>query len=362
MSGQSAVRHFPTSTRRQFLGAVMSGLGASMGMGGLASRVAGAAPRSSAAGLATALVHDPLCKCHIPDPRRPECPQRYDAVMSALRNSSFFLSLKELKPRYAADEELLTCHKRSYLDLVRREIAGGACRLSTGDTRVCCDSLKAAHFAAGAGCVGVDTVLGGHARNAFCLLRPPGHHATPDRGMGFCIFNNVAIAARYAQQQYRVGKVLIIDWDLHHGNGTQDIFYEDPSVFYFSTHQSPGYPGTGKKDETGYGKGLGTTLNCPLAPGSGRKEFFAAFLGQLAPAVARFKPELILISAGFDARHGDPLGRLELTDPDYFDLTDLVMDMASQYAGGRLVSLLEGGYSLDGLAKAATAHCARLCA
>ena len=203
-------------------------------------------------------------------------------------------------------------------------------------------------------------MLSGQVRNAFCLTRPPGHHATHDRGMGFCIFNNAGIAARYAQRTHQVGKVLIIDWDVHHGNGTQDLFYEDESVFYFSTHQSPWYPGTGAATETGHGKGLGTTLNCPLARGAGRKELFAAFEQQLAPAVDRFKPELIIISAGFDARHGDPLGGFELVDQDYVDLTSLVLQMARTHAGGRVLSVLEGGYNLTGLGSAAAAHCGRL--
>ena len=177
--------------------------------------------------------------------------------------------------------------------------------------------------------------------------------------MGFCVFNNAAIAARYAQRKRHVGKVLIVDWDVHHGNGTQEIFYEDDSVFYFSTHQSPWYPGTGKADETGHGKGLGTTLNCPLKRGAGRKEFMSAFRDKLAPAVSRFKPELIILSAGFDSRHGDPLGRLELADKDFRDLTSLVLEMAKANAKGRVVSILEGGYNLTGLGRAAAAHVGR---
>jgi acetoin utilization deacetylase AcuC-like enzyme len=311
--------------------------------------------------LPTGLVSDEISRCHVPTGRRPECPQRYDAVLGALKKSSQFSALKPYQPRPATDEEILTCHSRDYLVRVRRDIESGASRLSTGDTFVCRQSLKAAHYASGAACVAVDAVLNGEAKNAFCLTRPPGHHATADRGMGFCLFNNAAIAARYAQRKHDLGKVLIIDWDVHHGNGSQDIFYDDGSVFYFSTHQHPWYPWKwGRREETGHGKGLGTNLNCPMPRGSGRKEFMSAFHDQLAPAIVHFKPELMILSAGFDARHGDPLGRLELTDKDYSDLTDLVLEMAHHHTDGRMVSILEGGYNLAGLATAAAAHVSRL--
>jgi acetoin utilization deacetylase AcuC-like enzyme len=306
------------------------------------------------------LVFDEICKCHATGDDDPENPKRFDAVMGALSQRGYLAAFKPFKPRPATDAEVLACHSAAYVGLVRREIESGAERLSTGDTYVCHDSLKAAYYASGAACVAVDAVLTGQAKNAFCLTRPPGHHATVDEGMGFCIFNNVAIAARYAQHKYGIGKILIIDWDVHHGNGTQDIFYADGSVFYFSTHQAPWYPWTGTKDESGQGKGLGTNLNCPLSEGAGRLEFFDAFEHQLAPAMSRFRPELVIISAGFDARHGDPKGRLELTDQDYIDLTGFVIELAREHAEGRLVSVLEGGYSLTGLASAAAAHCGRL--
>jgi acetoin utilization deacetylase AcuC-like enzyme len=347
-----------SATRRQFLKNVAAGLGASVLLGQPVRRLL-AASQSSLADLPTALVYDDICKCHAPSANRYECPGRYTAVMDALSKNSHFSELKRLDARPATDDEIRLCHRESYVELAEREIESGADKLSTGDTCVCHDSLTAARYAGGGACVGVDAVLGGEAKNAFCLVRPPGHHAGPDRGMGFCIFNNVGIAARYAQQKYGVGKVLIVDWDVHHGNGTQDIFYDDASVFYFSTHQRPWYPGTGAKDETGCGRGLGTTMNWPMKAGAGRADFLSAFYA-LAAEMDRFKPELVLISAGFDARHGDPKGKLELTDADYVDLTSLVLEMAQQHSEGRVVSVLEGGYSLPGLASAAAAHCGRL--
>jgi acetoin utilization deacetylase AcuC-like enzyme len=357
------VTHYNTpkrTTRRQFQGTQATGLGAATLLGKSAGTLLAAPQESPTAALPTALVYDEISKCHVTGPGAPECPQRYQAVLGALSRSSYFSALKPFQSRPATDEDIRACHTDAYLAEVRQEIESGATRLSTGDTRVCRQSLKAAHYAAGAACVGVDVVLGGQAKNAFCVLRPPGHHATADRGMGFCVFNNAAIAARYAQRKYRLGKVLIIDWDVHHGNGTQDIFYEDGSVFYFSTHESPWYPWTGTRDETGQGKGLGTNLNCPMASGAARKEFLRAFEDDLAPAVQHFKPELVIISAGFDARHGDPLGRFELTDADYVDLTGIVLELAHAHADGHVVSVLEGGYSLSGLASAAAAHCGRL--
>ncbi len=347
-------------TRRGFLQIAAVGLGTSVLSGQLANAEEAARPGASPVGLPTAVVYDEVSKSHAPAVHEPERPQRYDAVVDALAKSSYFSALKPYQSRSAADEEILACHSKAYVEEVKREIESGAKKLSTGDTWVSRKSFRAAHYACGAGCVAIDAVVGGEVKNAFCVTRPPGHHASADRGMGFCIFNNAAIAARYAQHKHKLGKVLIVDWDVHHGNGTQDIFYRDDSVFYFSIHQSPWYPWTGRREETGSGKGLGTTLNCPVVRGAGRKQFLAAFHDLLAPALNRFQPELVIISAGFDAREGDPLGRLELTDEDYRDLTGLVLEMARQHAKGRVVSILEGGYSLSGLASAAVAHCGRL--
>lgn len=303
-----------------------------------------------------AILHDPACVRHDPGPGHPESPARYGAVMGALTESGLLWDTVTLPGRSASQDDLRLVHEADYLALAEREIAAGAVSLSTGDTQVCPDSWETALWAAGLAMAGVDAVLEGQAQRAFCVLRPPGHHATASRGMGFCVLNNAAIATRHAQRRHGLGRVLVVDWDVHHGNGTQDIFYRDGSVFYFSTHQSPLYPGTGHPQERGAGEGLGATLNWPLRAGAGRADVMAAFEQGLLPAAEAFKPDLVLISAGFDARHGDPLGGLRLTDDDFHDLTLLVRGIADQHAGGRLVSVLEGGYDLPGLGLAAVAH------
>ena len=305
----------------------------------------------------TALLLDPIFKQHSPGHGHPECPERYDSVTAALSHLSDF---PRIGLRDATPDELAFCHSRRYISTAEREIRDGLDELSTGDTQVCHKSYDVAVQAVGSVLNAVDEVVERKANNAFCAVRPPGHHATPARGMGFCIFNNVAIAARYAQRKHGVNRVMIADWDVHHGNGTQDIFYEDGSVFFFSTHQSPWYPGTGAEDERGEGKGEGTTLNMPLPSGSGRAEILGGFQERLLKAAHDFRPELVLISAGFDSRLGDPLGQFRLTDQDFRDLTEVMLEIADTHAGGRLVSLLEGGYSLAGLAAGVSAHVNRL--
>jgi acetoin utilization deacetylase AcuC-like enzyme len=310
----------------------------------------------------TAISADPICREHLADREHPEQPARFDVVERALRKSGLMERLTRLDARAATEDELALCHRRDYLAVARHDVEAGYPCLSTGDTDISRNSWEVAERAAGAGLNAVDAVAGGRARNAFCLVRPPGHHANAGRGMGFCLFNNVAIAARYAQRKHGVGRVLIVDWDVHHGNGTQDIFYEDPSVFFFSTHQWPLYPGTGRADETGAGEGMGTTMNFPFPAGSGRAEILGAVQKSLIPAMETYRPELVIISAGFDSRVGDLLGRFTLTDEDFVDLTRAVAEIADRYAGGRIVSMLEGGYHLDGLASAAAAHVGALTA
>jgi acetoin utilization deacetylase AcuC-like enzyme len=314
------------------------------------------APKRSDQKSPTAFVYDPIYQKHLTGQGHPERPQRLAAVVDSLKKTGLDKRMKRVEPVAGRDEDVLRCHEAEYLKAVKRDIAAGADRLSTGDTNICPDSLEVALKAVGGVLAATDQVCTGKAANAFCAVRPPGHHATDKRGMGFCIFNNVAIAARYAQKKHKIGKVLIVDWDVHHGNGTQDIFYEDDSVFFLSTHQSPWYPGTGAKNETGTGKGLGATMNFPLPAGAGRKQVLGAFTDKLVPAMREFKPELVLISAGFDSRRDDPLGRFTLDDDDFADLTQVAMDIADEHAGGRIVSVLEGGYRLEGLASATAAH------
>ena len=295
---------------------------------------------------------------HDPGSGHPESKARYQAIAKRFEDSALLKEegISRLESRMANDDEIAACHDREYIALAREEIGRGVSVLSTGDTNVCVDSLEVALKATGATLNAVDKIMGGELDNAFCAVRPPGHHATPNRGMGFCVFNNAAIAARYAQRKHKAGKVAIIDWDVHHGNGTQDIFYEDDSVFYFSTHQSPWYPGTGHRNETGEGKGRGTTLNAPLPEGTGMKDIERAFTAEFLPAMQAFKPEFIIISAGFDSRKDDPLGQFRLTDDDFATLTTHLTNLANEHAESRVLSMLEGGYNVDGLAKAAESH------
>lgn len=272
----------------------------------------------------------------------PESPARYQAVAKALTDASFAKQLTLLSPQPAAPKWLSTVHSRQHQASINRhdpnayEIA----RLATGGVLAC-----------------VDAVMDGQVKNAFCASRPPGHHAT-DTGQeeGFCYFNHIAIAARYAQQLYGLEKILIVDWDYHHGNGTEWAFYDDPDVLFFSTHDMLAYPGTGQPERTGSGAGKGFNINVHLPCDSGDAEILSAFEQHLMPAVADFQPELILISAGFDSRVDDVLGCHKVTDDGFQALTRLVMQLADKYCNGKLVSVLEGGYQVSGLQKAVLAH------
>lgn len=304
----------------------------------------------------TGLVFDDEFLKHDTGAGHPECGQRLVAMRQRFEAEQIFEKTVGIGVREATAEELRRAHGAGYLALAEREIRGGVRQLSTGDTVVCEDSWEVAVKAAGGVLNAVDAVMAGEVANAFCATRPPGHHATADVGMGFCVVNHVAVAARHAQAVHGVKRVVIVDWDVHHGNGTQDIFYGDGSVFYFSTHQWPLYPGTGRATDTGKGNGEGATLNVPVAAGGGMAEIGAAFRGEFMAAMRQFKPELVVLSAGFDSRTGDPLGALRLRDEDFVELTGLLLELA----GGKLVSVLEGGYNTEGLSLAAAAHVGRL--
>ena len=308
----------------------------------------------------TGLLADPISKKHETGAGHPESPQRYDAIWKDIEKAGLPAKTIKLAPHAATEDDIARAHHREYIASAKQDIAQKRSQLRTGDTAIGAHSWDVAMHAASSALGAVDAVFEKRVNNALAIVRPPGHHATPDRGMGFCIFNNVAVAARYAQHKYGVKHVLIADWDVHHGNGTQDIFYSDGSVFFFSTHQYPWYPGTGLPQESGEGAGKGRTMNCPFPAGAGSEEILGAFRHQLLPEMERFKPELILLSAGFDSRVDDPLGRFRLTDTDFAALTVLMKELADKHAGGRLVSLLEGGYNLNGVGLGVAAHLSAL--
>jgi acetoin utilization deacetylase AcuC-like enzyme len=304
----------------------------------------------------TGIAFDLELKKHDTGPGHPEQPARLTAVINKLESTGLLQQLKRIPSRSAVREELELVHTGPYIDLVSREVSQNRRQLSTGDTDINPQSDVVARLAAGSVLSAVDAVFEKSATTAFCAVRPPGHHASAARGMGFCLYNNIALAARYAQKRFGAERVLIVDWDVHHGNGTQDIFYQDGSVLFFSTHQSPWYPGTGARNEQGEGKGEGKIINCPFRAGAGRSEILGAVRELLIPAADAFHPDLILLSAGFDSRLGDPLGQFTLEDRDFSDLTSMMRELAGGHCQDRLVSVLEGGYSLEGLASAVEAH------
>ncbi|CDM66400.1 histone deacetylase family protein [Pyrinomonas methylaliphatogenes] len=307
--------------------------------------------------MATALVHHPIYREHYTGGEHPERPERYTTIIDALRaDAELWAELIEIEAPAAARGDIQACHSPQHYRRVEEAVREGWGYLDP-DTVVSPRSFDAALRAAGAACRAIDLVMAGQAKNAFVPARPPGHHATRDRAMGFCLFNNVAIAARYAQNRYKeIERVAVVDWDVHHGNGTQGIFYDDPTVFFFSIHQYPWYPGTGARGETGTGRGAGYTLNVPVRAFTPAVEYRRMFEAALADIRARFVPDLIIISAGFDSRKDDPLGQLLLEDDDFTHLTRLVMAWAEEACAGRLISCLEGGYNLRNLGGAVRAH------
>jgi acetoin utilization deacetylase AcuC-like enzyme len=302
----------------------------------------------------TGLVYHPLYLEHLTG-AHPESPERLVSIVRGLEETGLLDAVVRVEPRHASDEDILRVHSAEHLARVRTAAARGVNMLDA-DTVLSEKSCEAATLAAGGLLEALDWIMEGKIDNALCLVRPPGHHATPDRAMGFCLFNNAAVAAAYLKDVHGVEKVLIVDWDLHHGNGTQDIFYSDPSVFYFSVHQSPHYPGTGSVTERGAGKGLGFTLNVPVPGGTGEEEYLEIFREALRDAAYAFSPDFVILSAGFDSHRDDPLGDLNMTEEGFASLTRFVLDIASDCSGGRLLSTLEGGYNLSALSGSVRAH------
>ncbi len=293
------------------------------------------------------------CFDHQPGPHHPESPARLEAVLQALKTPAFAGAVWRDAP-LGSFEQVLHVHTPDYVDEVQSASpAEGYRALDAGDTILSPGSLEAVMRCVGAACAGVDDVVSKEAANVFCATRPCGHHAEADQAMGFCVFNQAAIAALHAREKHGIQRVAVVDFDVHHGNGTQNSFYDDPDLFYGSCHQSQFYPGTGERNETGV---AGNIVNVPFPRGTGSAAFRAAMTDQLLPALRKFAPGLLIISAGFDAHHLDPLGGLQFTDDDYHWITRELMKVADESAEGRVVSVLEGGYSLEGLASGTAAH------
>ncbi len=285
----------------------------------------------------------------------PEKPQRLTAINDNLKEKNLYSQLVQVPIVPVEMNYLLKVHTKEYIDHVKQVCQTGSGYLDS-DTPVSEKSYEAALMAAGAVTYAIDAVMEGKIENAFCAVRPPGHHAEKDKAMGFCIFNNIAVGARYIQDKYNLRKILIVDWDVHHGNGTQHSFYDDSEILFFSVHQSPFYPGTGSESEKGEGKGLNLTMNFPLPAGSTDGDYIEIFENKLKPAALSFKPDFVLISAGFDSHKNDLLGGMKVTEQGFAQMTQIVKDIAQKCCNSRLVSILEGGYNLQALASSVESH------
>lgn len=302
----------------------------------------------------TSFLYNPLFLKHETEPH-PENPGRLEAIVGKIKGTHIHQNLIFTEPRKATPEQIARNHDAGYIERVREAWNSGSRNLDA-DTVISQESYEAAALAAGSGLTAVDMVVDKDVDNAFCAVRPPGHHAEQDHAMGFCLFNNVAIAARYAIEERDLNRVFIFDWDVHHGNGTQHSFYNDPSVYYASAHQYPFYPGTGDEDETGTGDGLGTTLNFPMRAYSGDEDYLDRVENKLIPEMMGFKPDLIIISAGFDAHHRDPLANIEITTECFGQMTQKIKQAADEVCSGRLISMLEGGYDYQALSDSVLTH------
>jgi acetoin utilization deacetylase AcuC-like enzyme len=286
----------------------------------------------------------------------PEKPGRLRSVTAKLADEKLDVQCVRPAVQPVSMERLERCHGRDYVQKVREMIAAAKFGYIEQDTIISAGSYDAARLAAGAACDAVDRVMHGEDKSALCLVRPPGHHALKNAPMGFCLFNSIAVAARAAIAEHRLDRVLVVDWDVHHGNGTQDEFYEDEQVGFLSIHRYPFYPGSGAADETGRGRGLGSIVNVPVEFGTSREKYLDLFQAGLDRIAARTKPQLVLLSAGFDAHKDDPIGSLGLETDDYIEMTRRIAAVADEHAGGKLVSVLEGGYNLQALADSIAVH------
>jgi acetoin utilization deacetylase AcuC-like enzyme len=303
-----------------------------------------------------AYLYHPLFEAHDPGAGHPESPQRLRNIQEHLDKSGLWDRLSRFEPPPASREVIGQVHSAAYISFILSRRGAEHQILDDGDTVINAHSVDAALLAAGAVVYAADLIFKDDYDKVFCAVRPPGHHAENDRAMGFCIFNNVAIGARYARDRYGIKNIMIIDWDLHHGNGTQHIFYDDPGVLYISLHQFPYYPGTGRSSETGDGEGTGYTINLPLAPGSDDSAYTSALEQGLARAEQIMQPGLLIISAGFDAHQSDPLGAMQVSAEGFYKMTELVCRFAQKHCQGRVISVLEGGYSHPGLAESVLRH------
>lgn len=304
----------------------------------------------------TGFIYDEQFLAHDTGQGHPERPARLTEVMTAIGNTASLASLRRLDARAADLDVIESTHSLDYIKRAQQACDAGAPFLDTTDVTISPASCDVAFLAAGTPLVLADAVIAGTIDNGFALLRPPGHHAERTQAMGFCLFNNVAILARYLQNHHGLDKIAIVDWDVHHGNGTQHSFEADPSVLYVSTHQYPYYPGTGAASETGVGRGQGATLNCPMPAGAADAEYERVFTDQILPKLDDFEPECVIISAGFDAHRDDPLADILLSTSFFTWMSDRLMEVAESHANGRLVSVLEGGYNLERLGDCVTAH------
>ena len=310
--------------------------------------------------MTTGFHYDPIYLTHVAGIGHPERPERLQTAIAHLRAQSWFADLHQIDATFAPAQWLHTIHTRDYVERARSACNTGQADLDVPDVGICAGSYDAALTACGAALALGDTVMSGATDNAFALMRPPGHHAEASLALGFCLFNNVAVLARYLQQHHGLERILILDWDVHHGNGTQHSFENDASVMYISTHQYPFYPGTGAHSETGEGKGRGATVNCPMQAGATDTDYIDAFTSRILPAIENFRPDAVLLSAGFDAHADDPLAEIRLTTDCYAWMTHRMLEVAERHASGRIISLLEGGYDLNALSDCVRTHVAVL--